>query len=112
MKKTITLLFIAVCGSLSHAANTVQGFVDSIETRESGFHGIYLSVNIPDEGCSLTDRAVLVESDPGGASQLAVLLAALAADKQIVVGVTGCTGLGTSNPATAPRIVKVQVYRQ
>ncbi len=93
------------------AVNTTPGYVNALESRDTGYHGVWLSVPIPEQGCTNSDRAVIVESDPGSKTQTSVILAALAADKKVIVGVSGCTDVGAGGTITAPRVVKVQINR-
>lgn len=112
MKKLLSISVLAACSLNLYAANTEPAFVDSIESRTTGYHGVYLSKAIPSQQCTLGDRAVVVENDPGGKSQLSVLLAALASGKKVIVGVSECASLGTVSGATAPKIVKVHLFRE
>lgn len=93
------------------AVNTAEVFVESIETRNNGLHALYLSGAIPSQNCSLSDRAVIVESDSGSKSQLSAALTAFSTGKKVVVGVVGCVDIGTGQSLTAPKVVKIQVYR-
>lgn len=93
------------------AANTEQLQVISIESRDSGYHAIYLSGSMPNEGCVLNDRAIILESNEGGKAMLSLSLSALAASKKVIVGVEGCTVIAPEQPQyTAPKVVKIQIY--
>ncbi len=111
MKKLIlsTCLFFT---APAFAVNTVPAFVESLETRDTGYHAVYLSESVPSQNCTLPDRAVVDENDVGSKTQFSALLAALASGKKVVVGVDGCVQIGVDSPATtAPRVVKVHLYR-
>jgi len=85
--------------------------VMSIESRESGYHALYLSGPIQDENCTLTDRAIVLESSDGGKSMLSVSLTALATGKKVLLGVSGCSIIAPDQTQhTAPKVVKVHIY--
>ena len=81
----------------------------SIETRESGFHAVFLNVEVPDEGCDLTDRAIIVATTDGGRAMFNTALMAFVNGRRAVVRVDGCISLAPGSSLTAPRAVKVQI---
>ena len=107
------LLFIFNGNSFAAASNSQPSIITTIESRSSGYHAIYLSNLIPDQGCYLSDRGVIVEKDVSGKTETAIALTALSIGKRIILRVDGCVGIDTnpgSNPeVTASRIVKVQI---
>ena len=92
--------------------------VSSIVSRDSGSHAIFFqpeSYNgpyaVPDQGCALSDRAVIVEQTAGGGTMLQVILSALTNSKRVLIQVDGCTPLDPATPlVTAPKVTKVQIY--
>lgn len=111
-------LILSTCLLFSAPAFAVNidapAFVDSLETRNTGYHGVWLSESIPSQNCTLSDRAVVDETDLGSKTQFSTLLAALASGKKVIVGVDGCVQIGVvvdGTIRTAPRVVKVQLYR-
>ncbi|MEP0177616.1 MAG: hypothetical protein ABJD02_03435 [Paraglaciecola sp.] len=104
MRILIFMIVILISNSaFSAATNSARMKVTSIESRESGQHDIYFDGVVPDQGCSLSDRAILDESLTGGKSMFSVLLAAFMSEKGLVIRVNGCL--------SAPKIIKVQVYQ-
>lgn len=94
------------------AANSDQFKVTSIESRESGYHAVYLSGAIPDEGCTLNDRAIIDESSIGSKALLSNVLTAITHGNFVVIRVMGCTVIDPNQPEhTAPLITKVQLYQ-
>lgn len=92
-------------------ANTSASLVYSIETRDGGYHSVYLSsAFIPDQGCILLDRGVINEYALGGKALFSTAIAALASAKQVVLRVDGCSTVVPGSPATAPKIIKVQIF--
>jgi hypothetical protein len=110
-QKSLFLLLVAC--SLTHAANnTTPAKIASIETRQSGLHAIFLNTPIPNEGCNLQDRVILVESDPSYKTMYSTLLMAAASGYNAVLRVNGCTPIDNPNPSglQSPRVIKVQIY--
>ncbi len=92
-------------------ANSSSLQVASIESRDSGYHALFLSGSVPDENCTLKDRAIILESSDGGKTMLSISLSALTANKSVVIRVSGCTVIDPSQTQhTAPRVTKVQIY--
>ena len=90
----------------SAAQNSAQGFITSIEVRESGLHNVFFSEAVPDEGCTKDDRAIIVDE---GAVYKAALLS-FAGQVTTVLRVDGCAFLDTGSTETAPRVIKVRVF--
>jgi hypothetical protein len=109
MKKIISAV-LALISTSSLAVNTEPGHITSIESRDTGFHGIWLTSTIPNQNCTFNDRAVVREEDVGGKTQLSILLTALVSNKKVVVGVSGCTDTGVVGAGTSPRVIKAQIY--
>lgn len=104
MRILIFVIAILMSSSaFSAATNSAKMKVTSIESRESGLHDIRFDGVVPDQGCELSDRAILDETLTGGKSMFSVLLAAFISEKELVIRVDGCL--------TAPKIIKVQVYQ-
>ena len=94
-------------------ANTAKGFVRSIETRSVGLHSLYVSVPIPPQGCTLSDRVVINENYVGGSTIFETALKALETGLPIVLRVSSqCLSIdGVSSPLnTAPAAIKLQIY--
>jgi hypothetical protein len=95
--------------------NSAALYVNLLEMRETGRHALYLSTSsngfaqepVPDEGCSLFDRAMIDESQPGNAAIVQMLGDALNLNKRISIRVDGCLGIQVGSSTTAPRLVKV-----
>jgi hypothetical protein len=101
------------------AGNTFYEKISSIESRYSGYHAIFMKSPVAQvtqntltaEGCVLSDRAILLESEPAAKAEFAMILTALALDKSVTIRVDGCTVIDPLQPQyTAPKIVKVQIY--
>jgi hypothetical protein len=92
------------------AGNSLPSKITSIETRQSGYHSVYLNNAIPNEGCGLQDRAVLVESDASSKLLYATLLAAVVAGYDVIIRVSGCVSIDTGATIQywAPKIIKIQ----
>lgn len=107
-------MFLLVLSSnlFADALNSAQMKVTSIEARDSGSHAIYFSGNIPTQGCTNEDRAIVVETGIIGSKVLInIALSALMNQKSVVVRVEGCT-LTNPNKSTntSPKIVKLEIY--
>lgn len=112
MKRVYFAFFlVAVAGFLYAGENSSRTKVKSIESRSSGEHAVYLDGVVPDQNCTHGDRAVIVETDVGGKVLLSVALAALTADREVIVRVDGCTQLNPEESFTAPKVVKLHVFR-
>lgn len=71
MRKFILSVFLGCFSSSVFAdADSAQLVINSIESRNSGYHALFLSGTVPNEGCSLSDRATILESDAGGKAML------------------------------------------
>ena len=104
MKLPIFMIAVLISNfAFSAATNSAKMKVTSIESRESGQHDIRFDGVVPDQECSLSDRAILDESLTGGKSMFSILLAAFMSEKDLVIRVDGCL--------SAPKIIKVQVYQ-
>lgn len=114
MKQVSTLLLGASLWSPFSPAfaadNSGIAQISSIESRESGYHALYLSGAIPSQGCSLVDRAIIVETSGSGKSLLGIALSAMLSNRQVILRVDGCVGIDPSSTLTAARILKVQIY--
>lgn len=112
--KYSVFLMLAACGFTHAANNTAPAQILSIETRQSGLHAIFINMPVPNEGCTLQDRAILVESDSSYKTMYATLLMAAASGYNVVLRVNGCTPIDNPNPTgyQSPKIIKVQVYTQ
>ena len=93
------------------ATNSAKVKIDSIESRDSGYHSIFVVGSLPaDQGCILSDRAVVIETDNSSKTMLSVALTALTSGKDVVIQVSGCTPINTGYTNTAPKVTKVQIY--
>ena len=105
------LLVILTVPNLMAATNTGMVKITSVETRDSGYHALFISGDIPtDQNCNLTDRAIIVETDSSSKTMLSASLAALAAGKEVIVQVSGCTIIHTGYKNTAPIVSKIQIF--
>jgi hypothetical protein len=92
------------------AANSAVGTITNFVPRSSGYHSLFLSVAIPSQGCTLSDRAVIDETDPGGKALLATTMMAITGGNNVDVRVDGCVPVNPAEtPDTAPKIVKIGV---
>ena len=91
------------------AQNSPISGIRSIETRESGLYAVYLNVDVPDEGCDLMDRAIIVGTTDTGRAMFDTALTGLAQRRGALVRVEGCIPIGPGSSLTAPRAVKVQI---
>jgi hypothetical protein len=112
-KNFLLISALFACESFA-AGNTLPAKILSIETRQSGLHAIFINSSVPNEGCSLQDRAILVESDPSAKIMYATLLMAAAANYDVVIRVNGCSPIDNPNSTglQSPRIIKIQPYMQ
>jgi hypothetical protein len=106
-----SLMLLASADAMAAGNTASPALVNKIETREGGLHSVFLSggVAIPNEGCTLVDRAVINEYDIGGKTEVSVLLAALVSGKTVTLRVDGCKEIAPGSATTAPRIVKVLI---
>lgn len=115
MKSRLTsVLLLAVLSSAAFAgANSPVGNITNFVPRNSGYHSLFLDVAVPSQGCTSSDRGIIVESDAGGKAILASIMMAISGGNQVDIRVDGCAPI---NPAevtdTAPKIVKVGIRLQ
>lgn len=106
MKKILFAISLLLVSSLALSAATNFGKmnVTSIESRDTGYHEVYFSVAVPEQGCVHNNRALLNEESTGGKAMLSILLSSLVSGKEVVVRVDGCFD-------NRPNITKVQIYQ-
>lgn len=113
IKALLAIVIIAVHCPIYAAGTTNNALVDSILTRDTGYHTVYLdsSITLPDEGCDRTNYVVFDEAAVGGKSMLGMLLAAKIAGELVRIRVVGCIDVDgkSSSPATAPHMIWVRV---
>ncbi len=103
------LSFVAI-NSIA-ATNTSMVKITSIESRSVGYHALFASGSIPaDQNCSLTDRAIIIESDSSSKTMLSISLTALVSDKDVIIQVSGCSKIHPDYADTAPVVTKVQIF--
>lgn len=122
MKKRLVLLLIAsvFSGQIYADALTTLRRIVHLEVRESGYHSLYIARaasnenprSFPDEGCDLVDRGVIDETTSFGSALLDVAKTAYLEFRVVKLKVSGCVGINGPNTATAPRIVKIELYRE
>lgn len=104
-----------ISATAQSAENSEHRKIYSVETRESGVHAVYFNGPIPSQNCTFSDRAVIVDTgDNGAKAMLDVALFAMAGERffpVVVVRVDGCTAFNPPSPDTAPRAVRLQVYK-
>jgi hypothetical protein len=106
----LTALPLALPTIALAAANSAVGTITNFVPRSSGYHSLFLSVAIPSQGCTLSDRAVIDETDPGGKALLATTMMAITGGNNVDVRVDGCVPVNPAETAdTAPKIVKIGV---
>lgn len=93
------------------AGNSPSGGIRSIETRDSGFQAVYLTAAVPDESCDLADRAIIVSTTDAGRAMFDTAMMALVHAKAVIVRVDGCVSIAPETSLTAPRVIKVQIFR-
>ncbi|MDV5168338.1 hypothetical protein [Photobacterium rosenbergii] len=99
--------------AVNAAENSSPMKVKSIESRYSGAHALYGSSTIPDQGCTLKDRGIIVETDAGSKTMISVALSALVSGKQAIVQVSGCTMISPGHGVeTAPKITKFHMLAE
>lgn len=106
MKKIAFLMLwvFASSAALSAPANSIRMTVSSVESRSSGNHDIYFNGDVPKQGCSVGDRAVVMEALPGGKAMFSTVLTAFSLNKKVVIRVDGCLS------GYAAKVIKVQVF--
>ena len=107
------IAFVAAfaCCSLHGAEDAPQSLVRKVETRFHGIHSVYIDEAIPDQGCDLSDRAVVnTVEDPGGLLMVEVAKDALLWNKNIIMRIDGCVPFNRVG-ATAPRIIRLEIRR-
>ncbi len=113
MKKYLLMIMLCVMTGASFAGdNTAPVNIVTIESRESGYHSLFLSGAIPAQGCTNENRVIIVESGGGGSKMmLDVALAAFTTQTNVIVRVDGCTLLAPNEnmELTAPKVIKVQI---
>ena len=111
MKITQAIIAISLVTNAHAAENTQSMKLFSIESRESGSHALYFTGSIPNQGCTLSDRAVIVESSPGGGTMLQVAFTALTTRQLVIARVDGCVPINPPDTTiTAPKVTKLQIY--
>nr|VFK33052.1 MAG: hypothetical protein BECKMB1821G_GA0114241_11359 [Candidatus Kentron sp. MB]VFK35646.1 MAG: hypothetical protein BECKMB1821I_GA0114274_113410 [Candidatus Kentron sp. MB]VFK77483.1 MAG: hypothetical protein BECKMB1821H_GA0114242_11459 [Candidatus Kentron sp. MB] len=104
------LMFFTLTNLVFAGSSGITNIV-SIESRESGYHAVYISGTMPDEGCTLLDRGILIASTPGAESMFNVAMAALDKQNSVLIRVDGCTIIEPVQPEhTAPHIRKIHIY--
>ena len=128
LKLILVLIIYTSFTSLCFAAQNFTGFVAGVETRNSAYDAIYMydyfdydpiytkydttkPINFPDEGCDLTDRGIIRESDPGAKTMLQAAFLAFEHNYKIFIRVDGCSPITPDSTKTAPRIVRIHIYR-
>lgn len=109
MRKPLIFLVLLFIGQFIHAAEN-SGFmkVTSIEARDTGYHAIYFNGAIPDQGCTLPGRAVVVNTNNGN-TLLSLAATALENNLSVVIKVDGCVPILPGSTATAALITKLQL---
>jgi len=110
LKKIFLILTFFVSLPAFALDNSTPGKILSFESRSNGLHAIFFDQIIPPQGCTLSDRAVIVESDLAGKTLIAVTLSALGTNKNVVIQVDGCTPITTTEDTSAPKVTKIQLY--
>ncbi|MFC1524039.1 hypothetical protein ACFL6N_04530 [Thermodesulfobacteriota bacterium] len=123
MKNVITMFF-AMCMGLFLFAGTTHGGestnslqkIISIETRDTGYHSIYLDDFYWNSTCDVNDRAIIVESDVGGKALLDNAFKAFESKYiyniiTVKLRVEGCVPFRGFGFYTAPKIVAIRIFR-
>ncbi len=109
----ITVAAIVLLPTLSFATeeNTSPDTIQSIVTRDDGYHAIFLgTTQFPNSDvCTLNDRGIVIESDSASRTMVAIALAAMLNKSTATLRTDGCviTKLGTTT--TAPKVIKIKV---
>jgi hypothetical protein len=99
-----------VVGELSVVSE--KSYVHRVISRESGYHAVYLESGLPDLGCTLTDRAIILNTDNGSESMLSLATMATIHSKPVRINVIGCESIDANQPSiTAPKAVTVKLFR-
>ena len=107
----LTSVAVMLTSTIAHAVeNSNRVLITSIESRDTGLHGIFVDGGVPSQGCSFSDRAILKDVDPAAKTMLSVALAAMVSGKKVVLQVGDCTPVNTGYDTTAPVLKKVQIY--
>ncbi|QGX41531.1 hypothetical protein [Permianibacter aggregans] len=104
-------IFASLPSIVHSAGNTDPLHVISFETRDDGYHAVYLDGPILNEGCTLNDRAIIVESSSklGSKTLVSTVLSSAVAKNRVVLRVSGCVAISLSQTSTtAPLVTKVQ----
>lgn len=91
--------------------NTESGRVVSIEFRDSGYHAVYFNREFTTMGCDLDDRAIIVADEEGGEGLMMAAKMSFDSFRRTVIRTSGCVVLTPGATITAPKIVRMQVYR-
>ena len=106
----IVVIITLISFPLFAAEHTGKVHVTSIIARGDGHHNIRTNGALPDMGCTLTDRAIIVGSDFGAKTEMDVALAAYLNFNCVAVAVDGCVAISADQPQiTAPRVVRLQL---
>jgi hypothetical protein len=109
-RSTLTALPLVLPAIVWAAANSSVGTITNFVPRSNGYHSLFLSVAIPSQGCTFSDRAIIDETDPGGKALLATTMMAITGGNNVDVRVDGCAPVNPTETAdTAPKIVKIGV---
>ena len=108
----MTLCLALFSSNASALSNSSAMFVESVESRSSGYHALFGSGVIPDQDCTYRDRAIIVDSDVGSQTMVSIALSALLSGKKVIVQVSGCTIVSPEHgDKTAPKMTKLHIYR-
>jgi len=115
--KKITAISILACSQSIFAVDVTPSggttaTVRQIETRDSGYHSIYLTGAIfpNSSSCTLDDRAIINEnSSSGNRAMYAAAVAALLSGARLQVVTDGCEILATGAVVTASKIINIRM---
>ena len=122
MKKIVLLILVLTCFNVFakdetqfelglKGTNSEFTRVISIESRSSGYHAIYFDTNLPDLGCDTNQRGVILDADTGSELMISLAQISLQDFRRVIARVEGCTIIETGVTYTAPKIIKIQLYR-
>ena len=109
--KKITVLTVLTFSVLPvfAAQNLANVTVTTVDTRITGETAVFFSGTVPNEGCTLTTRAIIEPGNTGTDDMVAAALTTKTSGETVGIRVDGCTGIG-DGVNTAPKIVRFSVY--
>jgi len=91
--------------------NSDASTITQIEARDCGFTAIYLNTALPDEGCTRTDRAIIVASQDSENNLFSTATTAFIHEIRVFVRVEGCVGITPGSKTTAPLVIRIAMQR-